>query len=134
MDFEKIIAESGVKVVTWDLPRGWWGAYDRHDHRIILRPRLGVVQYGSTLAHELSHAWHMHRGTTPRQEREASVWAVRRLIRPSAFADAVPVSEHPAGIPQILGVMPSDVDTYIATLAPNEILLIRNLIRKEEVC
>lgn len=134
MDFEKIIAETGVKVVTGDLPRGWWGAYDWRDHRITLRPRLGVVQYDSTLAHELGHAWHMHKGTTPRQERQASIWAVRRLIRASAFIDALRVSEHRTGIAQILGVMPSDVDTYILTLTPNEILFVRNLLWKEEAC
>lgn len=134
MDSDKYIAETRVTVVTGILPHGWWGAYDWRTHEIRLRPRLGAVQYKSTLGHELGHAWYLHKGTTPKQEREAQVWSARRLIRASDFIDALRVCEHRTGIAQILGVMPSDVDVYISTLTPNEILFIRNLIRKEEAC
>ncbi|MGV0109796.1 ImmA/IrrE family metallo-endopeptidase [Arthrobacter sp. CP30] len=134
MDFEKYIAETGVTVVEGSLPNGWWGAYDWRSHTIRLRPRLGVVQYGTTLGHELGHALYRHQGTTPRQERQADVWAARRLIRASDFIDALRVSESPVGVAQILGVMPANIHTYISTLSPNEVVLIRKLIQREEAC
>ncbi len=134
MDFERYIAETGVTVTTGRLPDGWWGAYDYYDHKIILRSRLGGTQRRSTLAHELGHAFYNHKGTTQRQEREASMWAARRLIQAEAFIDAIRVCEHRTGIAQILAVMPADVDAYMSTLSPNEILHIRYLTAQEEAC
>lgn len=134
MDFERYITETGVTVTTGRLPDGWWGAYDYYDHKIILRPRLGGTQRRSTLAHELGHAWFQHKGTTVKQEREASMWAARRLIDGEALIDALRVSEHRTGIAQILAVMPADVDAYMSTLSPNEILQIRSLTIQEQAC
>lgn len=132
MNLDRYISETGVTVVTGKLPVGCWGLYDWERHRIVLTPRLGAVQYPSTLAHELGHAWFRHRGTTPRQEREASIWAARQLIDASAFIDALRVCESQSGVAQILGVMPSDIDTYISCLTATEVSFIRSMIRREE--
>lgn len=134
MDFERYITETGVTVTVGKLPIGWWGAYDYYEHKIILRPRLGATQRRSTLAHELGHAWFQHKGTTPKQEREASMWAARRLIDGEAFIDAVRLTEHRTGIAQILAVMPADVDAYMSTLSPSEILQIRHQTAQEQAC
>ena len=134
MDFDRYITETGVTVTTGGLPDGWWGAYDYYEHKIILRARLGATQRRSVLAHEIAHAWFQHKGTTPGQEREASMWAARRLIDAEAFIDAVRVCEHRTGIAQLLSVMPADVDAYLACLSDADIRFIRELVAKEEAC
>lgn len=134
MDFERYITETGVTVTTGHLPAGWWGAYNYHEHKIILRARLGATQRRSVLAHELGHAWYQHKGSTVAQEREASMWAARRLIVAEDFIDAVRVCEHRTGIAQLLSVMPADVDNYMACLSPADVQFIRDIVSKEEAC
>lgn len=134
MDIERYITETGVHVVVGGLPPGWWGAYDYDTHTIFRRRSLGPTQYRSTMAHELGHAWFQHRGTTPGQEREASMWAARRLIDAEAFIDAVRVCEHRTGIAQILGVMPADVDAYLSCLSEADVEFIRGMVAKDEAC
>lgn len=128
MDIDRIVGELGVTVRTGTLPNGWWGAYNQQKHEIILRPRLGALQRRSTLAHELGHAQYMHAGSTPFNERQASIWAARRLIQASAFIDASTISDTAQGIAHILGVLPRDVTNYVSTLTTAETLLIRQII------
>lgn len=121
MDIDGIIWELGVTVRTGRLPEGWWGSYNHQSHEIVVRPRLGALQLFSTLAHELGHAFHRHAGSTPFNERQASVWAARRLIAVDAFVDACRIAETAQGMAHVLGVLPRDVDTFISTLTPAEI-------------
>lgn len=120
MDMDRIIGEIGVTVTVGGLPCGWWGAYSWEKHRIHLRPRLGLVQGRSVLAHELGHAWYRHRGTSSRNERQASIWAAKQLIDRCEFIRAAQTSEHRAGIAHQLNVMPSDVDVYASSLTVEE--------------
>lgn len=128
MDIDRIVGELGVTVRTGRLPDGWWGSYNHTKHEIVLRPRLGALQRRSTLAHELGHARFMHQGSTPFNERQASIWAVRRLIAAEAFIEACRLDDTAQGIAHILGVLPRDVTTYVSTLTETESLLIQELI------
>lgn len=128
MDMDRIIGEIGVTVTVGGLPCGWWGAYNWEKHLIHLRPRLGLVQGRSVLAHELGHAWYRHKGTSARNERQASIWAARHLIDRADFVRAAQISEHRAGIAHQLGVMPSDVDVYTSSLTPAEKLELKTLL------
>ena len=127
MDMEQIIGEIGVTVTTGPLPDGWWGSYSWRKHLIVLRPRLAGDQHRSVLAHELGHAWFRHRGTSHRNERQASVWAAKRLINRQDFISAVRTSDNRAGIAHLLNVMPSDVDVYTSTLTPEDKALLQVL-------
>lgn len=113
MDFDRYIAEIGVTVITGALPSGWWGAYDYRTHRIILRRRLAGSQRRSTLAHELGHAVHRHKGRSPEQEREARIWAVQRLIDPEEFRIATSIYDNVDAVACELAVMPSDILLYM---------------------
>lgn len=128
MDLERIVGELGVTVRAGRLPEGWWGSYNHITHEITMRPRLGGLQRRSTLAHELGHAYYRHECSTPQTERQASVWAARRLIRASEFIDACRQDDTAHGIAHILGVLPRDVKNYVTTLTPAETLLIRQII------
>lgn len=120
MDMNQIIRELGVTVTVGGLPSGWWGAYSWENHQIHLRPRLGPAQARSVLAHELGHAWYRHRGTNARTERQASVWAAKKLIDRADFVMAAQTSDHIPAIAHQLNVMPSDVDTYLSILSQEE--------------
>lgn len=128
MQWESVVSDLGVTVEQQLLPYGWWGAYSWERHSIILRPDLGPIQRRSALAHECGHAFFRHRGTEPKQERQASVWAARRLIDESEFIDALRTTDDFVGVAHLLGVMPSDVTTYVSTLSPLEKLLLRELV------
>jgi hypothetical protein len=128
MDLDKLVGELGVTVTTGPLPNGWWGAYSASTHTITLRPRLGALQRRSTLFHELGHAYYRHDKLCIKAERQASVWAARRLIKQSAFIDACRVARTAQGIAHILGVLPRDVENYRTTLTPAEALLLRQII------
>ncbi|GAA5229209.1 ImmA/IrrE family metallo-endopeptidase [Arthrobacter cryoconiti] len=128
MDIDMLVGDLGVTVDTGPLPKGWWGAYDRTGHAIILRHGLAPIQRKSTLAHELGHAWYQHVRGDKKAERQASVWAARRLIKAGAFIDALHQTQTAQGTAHILGVLPRDITTYISTLTPAETLLIRQII------
>lgn len=127
MHWERIVAELGVTVREQALPNGWWGAYSAVEHLIVLAPELGYVQRRSTLAHECGHAFYRHVGAARKQERQASVWAVKRLIDQSEFIDALRTADDCLGLAYQLSVLPSDVAIYISALSPLERLLIREL-------
>lgn len=128
MQWEEVVAELGVTVRQQSLPNGWWGAYSAAEHSIVLSPELGFVQRRSTLAHECGHAFYRHVGTARKQERQASVWAVRRLIDQSDFFDALQLVDDCLGLAHQLLVLPSDVATYVSALSPLERLLIREML------
>lgn len=128
MDIDQIVGEIGVTVRTGRVPDGWWGSYNYAKHEIVLHPRLGPLQRRSTLAHELGHAQYMHAGSTPFNERQASVWAATTLITEEAFIDACKVAETAQGMAHVLSVLPRDVRTYISTLTPAEIDRITDII------
>lgn len=134
MGTDMLIAELGVSVVEGELPDGWWGAYDPDTHTITLLPKLGYIQWRSTLYHELGHAYYRHEGNHAWQERQARVWAARRLIPVSDFIDANLLHTSVQEVAHYLSVMPDDVETYVSTLSPAETMLIQQLIGKEHAC
>ncbi|MCQ1951578.1 ImmA/IrrE family metallo-endopeptidase [Arthrobacter sp. zg-Y859] len=117
MHLDLIAADLGVGIREGILPGGWWGAYSHQHHSITLLPGLPPIQYRSTLAHELGHAHYRHRGSIPKYEWQASVWAARQLIDHDRFMAAVLEADRVAGVASILEVMPTDVDTYVRALS-----------------
>lgn len=128
MHIEQIAGELGVTVRTGRIPDGWWGSYSHTRHEIVLRPRLGALQRRSTLAHELGHAFYRHAGSTPFNERQASIWAARTLITDDGFISACQISGTAQGMAHILGVLPRDVTTYIDALTPDEITRLSDIL------
>lgn len=126
-----LVGKLGVRVIRARLPEGVWGAYRMTDHTIVIRPRIGPLQYRSTLYHELGHAWYLHDGSCPRFEREASMWAARRLIKATDFIDACRTAETAPGIAHILGVLPRDVDNYVAQLSIQEKIILQRILRRD---
>lgn len=120
MHLDLIAADLGVGIREGILPSGWWGAYSHQHHSITLLPGLPPIQYRSTLAHELGHAFYRHRGIDPRYEWQASVWAARQLIDHDRFIEATLGADRVAGVASILEVMPSDVDTYVRALSSRD--------------
>ena len=55
-------------------------------------------------------------------------WAARRLITPKAYLLAVRTSPDLDGMAAMLGVTASDVCAYLATLDPDEWLIMQNLV------
>lgn len=128
MYWGEMVERLGVAVTEDPLPYGWWGLYMVEHHLIILSPDLGPVQRKSTLAHECGHAYYRHDGTTQKQETQASRWAAKRLISESDFIDALRITDECRGLAQILGVMPTDVETYFASMTKIEKMLIRQML------
>lgn len=131
MDFETLVGELGVTVETGDLPNGWWGAYCHHDRTIILRPNLGGIQGPSVLMHELGHAYYGHSRSGPTEEREASLWAARRLITLKQFIAACQVADTAHGIAHVLGVLPRDVSNYVESLTDDERVTVHLNVNRE---
>lgn len=125
MGFELKAEQMGVRIVYAHPPHGWWGCYDPDKHRIIIRPDLGHIQRRSTIWHELGHAHYQHVGCTPRQERQARMWAARHLIKPHAFIDAARITDDLISIAHRLSVMPDDVRHFEQSLTLDELLHFR---------
>jgi hypothetical protein len=128
MGYELKAEEMGVRIVSGYPPRGWWGSYDPDRHRITIRPDLGYVQHRSTMWHELGHAHYRHIGCTPRQERQARMWAARHLIYPAAFVEAARITDDLISIAHRLNVMPDDVRHFEQSLTLEELLILRQQI------
>lgn len=131
MDFETLVGELGVTVETGGLPNGWWGAYSHRDRKIILRPGLGGIQGPSVLMHELGHAYYGHTTSGPAEEREASHWAARRLIRMRAFMNACQIADTAHGIAHHLGVLPRDVNNFVDALTHEERVMVHRHVNGE---
>ena len=125
MGYERMAEHLGVTVVSGYPPHGWWGCYDPDRHRITIRPDLGYIQLQSTIWHELGHAYYRHVGCTPRQERQARMWAARHLVRPDAFIDAARITDDLISIAHRLNVMPDDVRHFEQSLTIDELLHFR---------
>lgn len=132
MDIDRIAGDLGVTVRTGRVPDGWWGSYSHMKHEITLRPRLGAIQRRSSLAHELGHAYYMHKRSTPQAEREASLWAARHLIKLPEFIDACQLQDTAQGIAHILGVLPRDVSNYTITLTSQDLAQITQALNPGE--
>lgn len=130
MGYERMAEDLGVTLVSGYPPHGWWGCYDPDRHRIIIRPDLGHIQARSTIWHELGHAYYQHVGCDPKQERQARIWAARRLIRPQAFIDAARITDDLISIAHRLNVMPDDVRHFEQSLTMDELLYLRKEIDK----
>lgn len=117
--------EMGVEIITGELPNGWWGAYCHKTHRIFLSSLLDADQRRSTLAHELGHANCRHRGSTPAAEAEAARYAARLLITPEKLGAAAVAVNWVGIMANYLGVMPSDVSAFYASLSPAEMGMYR---------
>lgn len=104
--------------VRAEFPRsGRLGEYDAASHTIRLHPDLIGVQRRAVLSHELGHAMHRHRRSTPRTEREADYSAHWLLIPLCAFLRAMQAQETMRGVAHELGVLPADVRAYAARLS-----------------
>ena len=133
MHLDLLAADMGVSICEAYLPHGWWGAYSHRTRTITLRPDLAPIQYRSTLAHELGHAWHGHRESTPRTEWQASIWSAKLLIRHQDYMEAVLAADHPQGVACLLEVLPRDVEMYTAGLGPAELLEMREAMAVKSV-
>jgi hypothetical protein len=131
MDLMGKADELGVTVTTGELPEGWWGSWNYRTRTITLLEGLGVVQRRSILAHELGHAVHNHRWSTPENEKEAQVWAARALINPARAAATAKRINWLGLIAKELGVLPEDIATYYQSLTDEERLCIRGLAMME---
>lgn len=128
MYWAEVAERLGVSITEDRLPHGWWGLYMVEHHLIFLSPELGPVQRKSTLAHECGHAYYRHDGTNKKQECQANRWAAKRLINETDFIDALRITDEYRGLAQILGVMPTDVETYVSTMRKIEKMLIRQIL------
>lgn len=121
MGYERLADEMGVKVVDGIPPNGWWGCYDPDTHTVVRLKTLAPLQKRSSTYHELGHAFFRHVGCNPRQEAQASMWAARKLITPSAFLAAHQISDDVFTIAFHLEVMPRDVRYYLKSLSSSEV-------------
>lgn len=128
MDLMGKAEELGVKVTVGELPEGWWGSWNHQTRTITLMDGLGAAQRRSVLAHELGHAVHNHKTSTPETELEAREWAAKALICPARAAAKIKAMNWLGLLAKELGVMPSDVAHYYRTMSDEERLRIRDLI------
>lgn len=70
----------------------------------------------------------------PTRCEDARKWAARRLITPRAFLTAHRASHGLEGMAEMLGVTPSDVCNYIASLDPDEWLIMTRLTGTTRIC
>ncbi|MEZ2373082.1 ImmA/IrrE family metallo-endopeptidase [Arthrobacter sp. RCC_34] len=110
---EDWIEQLGVLVVEMDLGGDACGYYDDRIRTIFIDRRLSPIQWTSTMAHELGHAYYRHVGTTPRGEREASEWAARQLIPHENFMEVAAIYDNAVAMANELGVLPRDVHNYM---------------------
>lgn len=102
----------GVRVERSIPQVGQWAEYDATAHLIRLHPSLAHTQTVSTYAHELGHAMHRHRCSTPRTEREADHAAHWLTIGLCDFLRACQAHESMQAVAHELGVLPLDVRGY----------------------
>lgn len=126
---DTLAANMGVRVRAAGTPPGWWGVYD-HDRRLVtLHPELGPIQRRCTLMHELGHAHYGHRHPTPKDEALADRWAARRLLDFDTVLDAVRTECRAPAIAAQLGVLPSVLDAFAATLTKDQVRELRRSTR-----
>lgn len=86
---------------------------------------LTTINTVSQAMHDRAHTFY---GTTcPERCDVAKKWAARRLITPRAFLTARRISRDLDHLAELLEVTPSDVCNYIASLDPDEWLIMARL-------
>jgi len=70
----------------------------------------------------------------PTRCEDARKWAARRLITPRAFLTARRAAQSLDGMADLLGVTASDVCNYVASLDPDEWLIMVRLTGSTEAC
>jgi Zn-dependent peptidase ImmA (M78 family) len=131
MDLMGKAEELGVTVIVGELPEGWWGSWNHRTRTITLLEGLAADRNRSVLAHELGHAVHNHKTSTPETEAEARAWAARALINPARMAAKMKAMNWLGVMAKELGVMPSDVAAFYRSMTDEERLCIRDLITME---
>lgn len=106
MDLDLFAAQRGVAIVEGQPEGGAWGTYCADSHTITLLSGLGPTQRRTTLAHELGHAVHRHRGHSIEQEKTADAYATWLLFGACHFFKAAQGAEHIEAVAADLGVMP----------------------------
>lgn len=115
-NLESIVHDLGVTVRTAITPNNWWGVYDHKYKLITLHPQLSPIQYRCTLTHELGHAHFEHQGVTGKQEAQANKWAAHKLLTVDQVLEHARTELHTQELAALLGVLPSVLKTFIATL------------------
>lgn len=104
----------GVRIRYDDrLPPGELGAWVSVTRTIHLRPDLTALLTRCTLAHELGHAVHDHRGRSAAQERAADRFAIEHLVTLDAVVDQVRASPDPGRWALELGVTHRLLQVYL---------------------
>jgi Zn-dependent peptidase ImmA (M78 family) len=87
------------------------------DHNTIyLRPGMRAVHERSVLTHELGHAVLGHRVSNAKNERQANMWAAKKLINLDRLADVRRISADPAVWAAELGVTLTLLECYMQQL------------------
>jgi hypothetical protein len=106
-------ADLGLDVEWGDLGDLRRGLYLHEQCLIVLNSRLTAAQATATLAHELGHAIHGDRCSTPSTERRASELGASLVIDAAAYERAERlVGPHPGAIADELGVTPHLVQAW----------------------
>jgi hypothetical protein len=93
---------------------------------------LTTINTVSQAMHNRAHDFY---GTTcPDRCEDARKWAARRLITPRGFLTAARACQGLESMAEMLGVTPSDVCNYIASLDPDEWLIMVRLTGTTGVC
>lgn len=112
----EIAARLGVRIRSAPTPPGWWGAYDHRHKLITLHPELSPIQYDCTLWHELGHAHFGHQQMTGKHEAQANRWAAHKLLTVDEVLEHAKTELQTQELASLLGVLPSVLKTFIATL------------------
>lgn len=106
------VADSyGVRVLYGGLD-GRNGVYYDDLKLVIIEQSLPPAMERFTLAHELGHAHHGHRESTPSNEIKADEFAARLLIKDDDYMSAEAVCEDPRYIAQELDLPLRAVEAY----------------------
>ena len=116
----------GVTVRSALVPDGLWGFYDRRYRLVTIKSTLGPIQYLSTLAHELGHAYYGHSGHHPKNESKADKWAARQLLTFDQVLDCARTTLSASQIALNLNVMPWVVEAFVNTLDADQVVSMMN--------
>ncbi|MBG6083283.1 ImmA/IrrE family metallo-endopeptidase [Zhihengliuella flava] len=117
---EHIADYLGIKVITADVPTGWWGLYDHPRRTVVIAPGLAPVQRRCTLMHELGHAYFEHQGVTGKYELQANRWAARQLLSVDDVVHAARAEPRHNALACSLGVLPDFLTHFVGSLSHHE--------------
>lgn len=107
----RVAERYGIRVLYGSLD-GRNGVYYDDLKLIIVEQSLPPAMEKFTLAHELGHAHHGHRESTPSNEIKADEFAARLLINDDDYMNAETVCEDPRYIAQELNLPLRAVEAY----------------------